>query len=352
MRVPSALLMALAVLATPAARAETLIQNACLGNAYESCFLLIEGQIEPGLTDRLQAMTEQGIDGGIVYLNSPGGALGEAVRLGRFIREKGWDTSVGGGDGIPRQADGTFDFFGTEGPAPATCESACAYVFMGGTRRALPETSRLGLHQFYAPGQQIGGEVAQKFSGELVSYMVEMGVDARIFTLASAQESQGMYYVTQDQAEDYDLVTRYGYDDFFLEPYKSGLIAASRRLDPPQPYDGVDQVSFFCRGGRPHALLHAAVHGLDNSAQGVPIFWTDSTSQSLPDSAVSLRVSGTDAYLTIAMTPEQGRALTEAETFAIGAGYARVQGGDYVAAKKPGALDREMIRAAFRFCID
>lgn len=333
-------------------QAETLIDNACLGNAYETCFILIEGQIEPGLTDRFIKMADEGFDGGIVYLNSPGGALGEALRLGRYIRSKGWDTGIGGSAGIPRHADGTPDFFGTEGPTPGACESACAYVFMGGVRRGLEDGDRLGLHQFYAPGQQIGGEVAQKFSGELVSYMVEMGVDARIFTLASAQESSGMYYVTPEQAEQYDLTTRYGYDDFFLEPYKSGLIAAAKRLDPPQPYDGVDQMSFYCRGGQPFALLHAVNQGLTGNDQGFPIFWTDETSQKLPDSAVSVRVTGPDAYLTIALTPAQATAMTKANTFAIGAGYGRVIGGDYVAAKQPTPKDRQMMAAAFRFCID
>ncbi|MGR3367059.1 MAG: hypothetical protein ACU0CC_13855 [Sagittula sp.] len=348
-----AFLVFFALLTARPALAETLIQNACLGNAYESCFVLIEGQIEPGLTDRLRSLIEtEGVDGGVIYLNSPGGTLGEALRLGRYIREQGYDTALGGSDGIPRHTDGKPIFLGSEGPSPGRCESACAYVFMGGVRRFLSERDKLGLHQFFAPGQQIGGEVAQKFSGDLVAYMVEMGVDARIFTLASAQDSTGMYYVTQPQAEEYDLVTRVGYDAFFLEPYKDGLIAASKRIDPPQPYDGVDQMSFYCRAGQPYALLHASVHALSPEERGSPIFWTDNTEQKLPEDAVSVRVDGEDAYLTIRISPPQAQAMAAAGTFAIGAGYGRVIGGNYVAAKKPTPLDRRMLDAAFRFCID
>ena len=32
---------------------------------------------------------------------------------------------------------------------------------------------------------------------------------------------------------------------FFLEPYLGGVVAASRRLDPPKAYDQVKQVTFF-----------------------------------------------------------------------------------------------------------
>ncbi|EBA08266.1 hypothetical protein [Sagittula stellata] len=340
-------------LASSPAHAETLLDNDCLGNAYESCFVLIEGEITPGLTDRLRAMVDsQGVDGGVVYLNSPGGNLGEGLRLGRYIRELGWDTSIGSSDGIPRNDDGTPRFMGSAGPAPGRCESACAYAFMGGERRAYNDDDRLGLHQFYSSTEDVGSAVAQKFSGDLVAYMVEMGVDARIFTLAASQEASGMYHVPRQQAEEYDLMTRTGFDTMFLEPYKEGVVAASRRLDPPQPYDGVDQVSFYCRGGQAYALMHAAIHGFTGNDLGYPSVWIGAEQRELPQDALSVRIDGDEAYLLLRLPPETARALAAAPGYTVWASYGRVIGGIYSASRNTTALERQMLALAFRLCID
>ena len=120
------------------AAAEAHIDQGCLGNNSATCFVLIEGQIEKGLTERFQRyLDDEGVEGSRLILNSPGGNLGEALKLGRLIRELEWRTMIGGSGDVPRNSTGGFDILMWETyPANGICESACAYVFMGGVNRS------------------------------------------------------------------------------------------------------------------------------------------------------------------------------------------------------------------------
>lgn len=341
------------ITAASAARAEDpLISEHCLGNASETCFIIVEGQIEAGLTDQLRAFIGNGRDARRVVLNSPGGNLGEALKLGRYLREADLDTSIGSSAAMTRDADGRLAPMTLAAAGPGRCESACAYAFMGGVRRALREDDVLGLHRFHAPGQTIDGDSAQQLSGMLISYMVEMGIDARIFTLASLQGSDQMHHVTVTEAEAYDVTTPFGYAPVFLEPYKDGLIASAKRLDTVSAYSGVDQVTFFCRGGQPLVLFHAALHALEETSPGTFEAEIDGTFVSLPGDSLTIRPNGEEAFITATVTPEIAQGIAGASDIWLSASFARVIGGNYAAWMQPSPMDRRMIASAFRFCID
>lgn len=95
------------------------------GGQDMGCQLRIDGRIEAGDADRLDdALRDLPFQEGTspvgqrVCLNSTGGSLVEAVRMGDLIAER---------------------FMGTAVPEGATCESACALVFLGG-RFAHPDS--------------------------------------------------------------------------------------------------------------------------------------------------------------------------------------------------------------------
>lgn len=347
-------LIASALLATAlpvTARSETEIHYGCIGNAWEACFWLMEGDIEPGLTERFRAAYGEGADGNKLFLDSPGGNLGEAIKLGRLVRELNLNTRIGGSGGFPRNPDGSLRIAGGDFPADGRCESACAYVFMGGLERFLNDGTKLGLHRFHAPGQSIDAGSAQVISGQLISYMVEMGIDARLFVLAADQDQNSMYYVTRQDALDYDLITEEGFGPFFLEPYGKGVVAAARRLDPPSAYDSATQITFFCRGGEPQAMIRAQGGWLEPLDARPELEVTLDGADLSGQGRAQIRSDDTSDYITATLSPAAAKALANARDARLVFPFARASGWGCGAVLSLSDMDRAMIKSAFTHCI-
>lgn len=133
----------------------------------------IDGSISPGITQRLvSALEAQKVVGGVVYFNSNGGDLEEALKLGKFIRQAGFDAGIGSVNS------------GGGKPAPASCESACIMSLAGGVYRFASERSFIGIHRFYS--KQAGVldlELGQVVSSAIISHLLEMGVSPSLFEL-------------------------------------------------------------------------------------------------------------------------------------------------------------------------
>lgn len=316
---------------------------ACLGNAVESCFVYAEGEISADTDSAFAAFLDSNVmEGNQIVLHSQGGNLGAGVRLGRMIRDAGLTAIVG----KAVRVNGSL-FGASEWPSGGTCASACAYAFLGGTTRILTKDSRLGFHRFYM-GVAGASASAQQVSGQLVSYLVEMGVDPRIFAKASSEGADSMYWVPTDEAESYDLVTPFGYDDFFLEPYGNGVVAASKRKTPPGPYDNVYQITAYCRSGVPK-LLFTATYAPDYSESFS--LTTDGQTSQIPVTQVTTRLSEAAGLLEVSLTRADADRLTTATDIRTGFHYARASGGSYETRLTLSDMDRKMLSAAFRFCL-
>lgn len=348
------LMLALVVSFPHRGTAETHIDFGCLGNNTATCFVLIEGQIEKGLTDRfLQFLEDEGVEGSRLILNSPGGSLGEALKLGRVVRELEWRTMIGGRGDVTRDAEGRITLWiWDDYPSDGICESACTYVFMGGVNRSMGKGGRLGLHRFKAVGQQITGDAAQAISGQLISYILEMGVDARVFVLASGEDSGSMYHVSEADALEYDLVTPSGFQPFFLEPYREGIIAATKRADSSVEYDLVDQVTAYCSQNSPMLVYYATQHGLTDESRAEFTAEIDGQAFELPSSAVSVQTTDAGAYISVRLDAPVARMMVAARDIWTHFGFAMVSGGAFETRLTPSQMDRDMLRAAFRFCIN
>ena len=125
-----------------------------------------EGVITPGTTARLSAFLDAhgAIPGALLVLNSPGGSLSEGLALGRLIRARPLQTTVGG------QAMGS----------NGVCLSACTLAFLGGSPRYVPEGSQFGVHRFFVPDNKLSGDealdVSQVQGSEIVEYVNYMGI--------------------------------------------------------------------------------------------------------------------------------------------------------------------------------
>lgn len=344
MRLLSILILLMLTVAPVQAQDRAVLRQACMGNAVESCYVSLSGPIDAGLTNRVHAsFARDGLTAVAIYLDSPGGDLGEALKLGRLLRETGLETRIG--KAVPEGMEHE------QAPEGGQCDSACAYVFMGGEKRSLSEGQQLGLHRFWVPGGQIDGESAQIIAGQLVTYMVEMGIDPRVFRAASEMGRDQMLMIGPTEAETFDLVTRSGYDALFLEPYKGGVIASSKRVDPTGPYDLARQATFLCRDGTAQVLVTADGGMLDRAGMAPEVeIRVDGVRATALRS--TLRTSGQTDYITLTLSNDLRSAMPRARSLYIGAWFSRAAGGMRRVDLTLSDMDRAMIASAFTHCID
>ncbi|HBP29715.1 MAG TPA: hypothetical protein DD666_09900 [Advenella kashmirensis] len=233
------------------ARAQT-IEEVALGNASEAVYLVIDGPITEGFAERLGNTNVS--DAQTILLNSPGGNVTEALKAGRMIREGGYTTKVG------QMVTLTNETIFNKEIAPGQCASACAYLFIAGQSRDIDSLPFVGFHRFYfndtflgllqgsaGQGFEIGTAGAQLMSGAIISYLVEMGIDARVFTDSSAFGKDQIKVFSTEDGLKYRIVTPRKFDTWFIEPYRKGILAASERLAALGPYDLVKQISTYCK---------------------------------------------------------------------------------------------------------
>lgn len=202
------LALLLCLSAPPALAQPMSFANAFDGGRCDTCvWTAARGEITAATPDAFAAYLAQTEFPGDVVFDSPGGNLGAALRLGRMIREAGLGTGVARTVPIPETS---FEQLAEGG----TCESACAFAFLGGTARdALsfegfqPRSGRVGFHQFYAPGIEVPSDDTQRIMGQLLLYTLDMGISAEVLSIASATDKDSMTYPDRDALIRLGLVT-------------------------------------------------------------------------------------------------------------------------------------------------
>lgn len=146
--------------------------------------VVMHGPIEPGDAGRLDAFLDS-LDQplGAVAINSPGGVVGEALSIGRSLRERELDTLVLSG---------------------MYCFSSCPYVLAGGISRRVSENGLVGLHQHYyeTPGYMpvyFAVEDIQRGQGETLSYLIEMGIDPAVMVHGLMTPPDDIYVLVESE---------------------------------------------------------------------------------------------------------------------------------------------------------
>jgi len=154
--------------------------------------LTAQGTIDPGASERLATeLAQRGEYVRVISLNSPGGSVEDAMAMARLLREKGIATEV---------ADG------------ALCASSCPLLLAGGERRSVSERAGVGVHQFYAVGEQrVGPEQAmadtQATTARITRLLTELGVDPALWLHALDTPPRELYYLSPEEMKKYRLVT-------------------------------------------------------------------------------------------------------------------------------------------------
>lgn len=154
--------------------------------------LAAEGSIDPGSAARFAAEIEaRGEYVKTVSLNSPGGALDDAMAMAKLVRGKGIATEV---------ADG------------AICASSCPLFFAGGLTRTAGPKAAVGVHQFYAASQTPTAPAqamsdAQATTARISRHLIDMGIDPALWLHALDTPPQALYYFSSEEMAKYRLVT-------------------------------------------------------------------------------------------------------------------------------------------------
>lgn len=124
-----------------------------------------------------------------LVLNSEGGSVHGALALGRAVRRLGMTTTVG------RTVDGNSKNGNEATLLPrADCESMCAFVLLGGTKRMVPNEARVRVHQIWLGDRRDDATAAtysaedlvlvQRDIGKIAQYTVEMGGNIELLEMA------------------------------------------------------------------------------------------------------------------------------------------------------------------------
>lgn len=154
--------------------------------------LAAEGSIDPGSAARFAAEIEaRGEYVKTVSLNSPGGALDDAMAMARLVRGRGIATQV---------ADG------------AICASSCPLFLAGGLTRTAGPAAAVGVHQFYAATQAATAPAqamsdAQATTARISRHLIDMGIDPMLWLHALDTPPQALYYFSPEELAKYRLVT-------------------------------------------------------------------------------------------------------------------------------------------------
>ncbi len=149
----------------------------------------LEGAIAPGDSERI-ARQLSNIEGPVA-LNSPGGSVEDALRLGRALRLTGVATQLQPG---------------------AICLSACPYLLAGGTTRMVAKDASVGVHQHYFGESTIlpafvAVENIQRGQGRVMQYLVDMGIDPRLMQHGLVTAPGDIYVLTVAELTEYQLAT-------------------------------------------------------------------------------------------------------------------------------------------------
>lgn len=177
----------------PAASAAEIKATPCLSDANKNdakcARIAIRGIIKPEDGDVfVKLVADRGITKGAIDLNSDGGNLAAALKIGREVRRVGFNTVVGD---------------------QVTCASACGLIWLAGKTRWYDNRSRIGFH---APSYSVESKSGRRSStvnlpatggaAMVGAYLAEMGLnDDAIFQLTAYKPNGDLLWLTVDVAK-------------------------------------------------------------------------------------------------------------------------------------------------------
>lgn len=147
----------------------------------------------------------------VVFLNSPGGNVESALKLGNLFHSAGAAVVVG----QPTLGRSARRGVGGLGVVPGHCASACVYALMGARKRVVPKGARLGVHRMSARLMALepagGGKRTERvFAGSqeieaLRAYVSRVGGSQDLITLAESIPHDQIHVLSTTEVRRYRL---------------------------------------------------------------------------------------------------------------------------------------------------
>lgn len=184
---------------------------------------ILNGNVTPNMRDVM------------VRLDSPGGSLSEGLEIARLLSSLSQIVSA--------------EVASDEG-TPATCASACVLAYLGADLRYLPETARIGVHQFRDPSGAIPADaamdIAQRLSSQIVGLLQRQRIDTALFDRMAATTSDGIDWVPREDLTAWRVVTGPIFDERM--EYRNVKGKAALHTIQEGVY-GTHQMTLYCDAG-------------------------------------------------------------------------------------------------------
>jgi hypothetical protein len=293
--------------------------NACGEGCSE--WIAAEGYFDLGAAQRLRAFLQRHSKRKLpIYFQSPGGIVGQALAIGRLLRERAMTAGVARTvprDCPPREPNkDTCRSLKQSGrelaaelrPVNASCNSSCVYALIGGKLRQVPPGARLGVHS----GRLIristrDGQVksitvdaqsarakakAPDVDGELRRYIRDMGVDEGLLALAMKIPFEQIRYLSRDE------VAGFGIDRRGFQESRWTIV------DTPTPPPAVMKVLIEAKGPSGKEFRTSLVRLSCRSATQFTFAYIRGLASDEIDRLISIRVTSGDRNITF---PRIGR---------------------------------------------
>lgn len=185
-----AIVIALALLVNPAHSAEIRLKGANSGAVYVEFI----GEIQPSDAEALKRLIEPYISRAnafrVIYLNSQGGDVATAMKIGRYLRRLEFDTTVRDN---------------------ARCLSSCVFILASGLSKAVLDTNIIGIHRPFGTvtGSTSLEDATKKYremTAQVYEYFDEMNLPRSLPEVMLRIPPEQMKMLSFDETERFGLV--------------------------------------------------------------------------------------------------------------------------------------------------
>ena len=226
-------------------------------------------QVERRFRDLLDTLKGRNIP---IVFNSLGGVIGEALVLGRILRERRMAASVGesypvgctariaADQSCRRIMEANRELKARLRTTGAECYSACVYALLGASARHVPPDARVGIHASAptAVSSRPGAPTDEQLHNNRKRYILEMGANPGLQDAAIKTPPPGVHVLSREELVRYRVETSAPYESDWMQyqepkgPMRSYMLKA---VTQPRGADATEfrtiNLRMTCAEGQP-----------------------------------------------------------------------------------------------------
>jgi len=193
-----------------------------------------------------------------IVFNSLGGVIGEALVLGRILRERRMAASVGesypegckariaADESCRRIMQANHELKAQLRTTGAVCYSACVYALLGASARHVPADARVGIHASTptAVSSRPGSLTAEQLHNNRKRYIQEMGANPGLQDAAIKTPPPGVHVLSRDELVRYRVETSAPYESDWMQFQEPRGLMRSYMLKAVTDARGADGTEF------------------------------------------------------------------------------------------------------------